>query len=194
MTRTQHNLYLAVLASFGVGLTVWIMFHSIKLPRAVSGPMNYEKPTVFVAEINNDCVMSGIDGQMTVIVKIDDAPPAGKVLGVFGKVHYYSGNGTNLDYSVWKFGNTGETHIMTTPVPAVSGIELTFEPGFTNPGNDSLIGWTYRCSNTGCPSTDSYTVCAGKKFVGSFDANGFKGNCELQLSPNMVFNQIGCIN
>lgn len=52
MTRTQHNLYLAVLAIFGVGLTVWIMFHSIKLPRAVSGPMNYEKPMASVIDRN----------------------------------------------------------------------------------------------------------------------------------------------
>lgn len=39
MTRAKHNVFLAALAIGGCGLVIWIMSHSIVLPRAVPVPM-----------------------------------------------------------------------------------------------------------------------------------------------------------
>ncbi|MHB8830864.1 MAG: hypothetical protein ACYC44_02015 [Patescibacteria group bacterium] len=150
-------------------------------------------PDAEAGTLVNDCAVLGVDGQMTVIVKASDAPPDGKVLGVFGEVSYYVPDaGANLPYAVWKLGNTGETQIIATPVPTAAGIELTFEPGFTTAGNNTLTGWTYRCNQTSCPATDTYTVCAGKTFVGDFSGGITHGTCETKLSANLIFQQLHC--
>ena len=146
----------------------------------------------------NDCQALGQAGWMTVIIKSSDAPPTGQVLALYGKVHYYQPDaGADVPYEVWKFGLTGQTQIIATPIASQVGIELTFAPGFTTTGNTNYLTWTNRCPATGCAAGDTYEVCSGTTFVGAYDHGNFvtgTGSCGYHLNGNMTVDEIDCIN
>ncbi len=145
------------------------------------------------AVVLTDCQKYGKPGWATVVVTVSDDPPVGKVLGIFGEYSFsVSDAGTPQGYAVWKLANPGEKVLMVTPVAATVGLDITFEPGFTAPGNNTFVGWTYRCSNTGCPDTDEYIVCVGETFVGSYSGGTMHGNCETKLNATMTFQQLHC--
>ncbi|MDD5726003.1 MAG: hypothetical protein PHC53_01135 [Patescibacteria group bacterium] len=146
------------------------------------------------AVVLTDCQKYGKPGWATIVITVSDDPPAGKVLGVFGKYTFTVPDaGTPQDYTAWKFANPGEKMIIASPVAATVGLDITFEPGFTTSGNTVLTTWTYRCPTaTSCPATDEYIVCVGDAYVGSYSGGVLHGNCETQLSANMIFQQLHC--
>ncbi|MHB8830622.1 MAG: hypothetical protein ACYC44_00670 [Patescibacteria group bacterium] len=146
------------------------------------------------AVVLTDCQKYGKPGWATVVITVSDDPPAGKVLGVFGKYTFSVPDaGTPQDYTAWAFANPGEKMLIATPVAATVGLDITFEPGFTTSGNVVLTTWTYRCPTaTSCPATDEYIVCVGDAYVGSLSGGILHGNCETQLSANMIFQQLHC--
>ncbi len=146
------------------------------------------------AVVLTDCQKHGKPGWATVVITVSDDPPAGKVLGVFGKYTFTVPDaGTPQDYQAWKFANPGEKMVVASPVAATVGLDITFEPGFTTSGNTVLTTWTYRCpASTSCPATDEYIVCVGDTYVGSLSGGILYGNCETQLSANMIFQQLHC--
>ena len=178
---------------------------SVPEPAPEAGEDVIEEPDVQVADVVAEdgppltlCQQYGTDGAVTVVVKVGNVPPSGKVLALYGTVkHTVADAGANLPYGVWKFGQNGETQIVALPIAELHNLELLFAWGFATPGDTNWngMGWTMRCTATGCNVNDMASVCAGKEFLGSFDHGQFKpdiGTCTSKLNGSMTVTEVDC--
>jgi len=174
-------------------------------PPDVADEPDVQVPDVQVADVVAEdappltlCQQYGTNGAISVVVKVGNQPPSGKVLALYGTVkHTVADAGANLPYGVWKFGQNGETQIVALPIAELHNLELLFAWGFATPGDTNWngMGWTMRCTATGCNVNDMASVCAGKEFLGSFDHGQFKpgiGTCTSKLNGSMTVTEVDC--
>ena len=135
------------------------------------------------------CTQNGVAGKMTVVIKTGDAPAAGQVLAVYGKVDFDNPSTSDLPYSVWQFAAAGQTVVVATPVDVQTGLSVFFAWGFTNTGNSNYNSWNLRCSPSTCNVKDQAAWCSGTTFLGAFDKGTFvppapNNTCDYHLNGN----------
>jgi hypothetical protein len=138
-------------------------------------------PDAEAGTLANDCQARGVTGKIMIIGQVDPAftPPAGTVLGIFGRSSFYSGPdaGQINQYSVWGQASLPtDKEIVVLPLDSTSGIgvDFQFELGYAPAGNTDIANWTYRCTASACPAADRIIVCDGQTLLGQLENGVFK--------------------